>query len=133
MTMATEQFQLGSVSTGTLRPEDLLPVFYATIANLGGKSRTPSTNDPNERIEEAIEILQELCPPFVYFGAHPGDGADFGFWPDWEALTEAMKAAYSEYSKGQYKLEEYNVIVQIIDSENIIVMDLGRNVIWSTV
>jgi hypothetical protein len=41
-------------------------------------------------VQELTDALNSYCPPFVYFGTHPGDGADFGFWPDMDALHEAM-------------------------------------------
>lgn len=35
-------------------------------------------------LEAVTDILGELAPEGYYFGAHPGDAADFGFWPvDW--------------------------------------------------
>lgn len=36
----------------------------------------------------AMDTLSETCPPYIYFGAHPGDGSDFGYWIDWDAIEE---------------------------------------------
>ena len=32
-------------------------------------------------IDWCAERINELAPDGLYFGAHHGDGADFGFWP----------------------------------------------------
>ena len=51
-----------------------------------------NTDDDGKMIDEELaeemvnktlpETLQSwFTPPFAYFGAHPGDGSDFGFWP----------------------------------------------------
>lgn len=34
-------------------------------------------------IQDCIEYLNQIAPEGYYFGSHPGDGADFGYW-QWE-------------------------------------------------
>src|ERR1700743_525738 len=102
---------IGSVSHGTLRPEDLIPVFLDTLRTLSDSAeeffKKYVVNDDqlehgelymcingdlflNEEIGEVVDALidrlGELALPFFYFGVHPGDGSDFGFWFDDEAF-----------------------------------------------
>lgn len=39
------------------------------------------TEGTNEIMESLFDALESFAPPDHYFGSHPGDGADFGFWP----------------------------------------------------
>jgi len=34
----------------------------------------------SEVLSEIFDTLNDHAPEGMYFGAHPGDGADFGFW-----------------------------------------------------
>lgn len=114
---------LGSVSTATLRTEDLLSAFLHELewqtrsngdyyslpenraerdklANLVGEAQDCFTEDGEgidaDKLDLADELVNEtlpdaltiFAPPYCYFGAHPGDGADFGYWPDTEAIDE---------------------------------------------
>ena len=137
-------FQLGSVSTGTLRPEDLLPVFAATLDSfktvahqftLEATMVLESNQEgyPDLLLDHLTEALQELCPPFVYFGTLEGDGADFGFWPDMDAIDEIrLGQSPSDFQAGHiYRLDD--CILHINSNGDPTVMDLDRHVIWSTV
>ena len=151
------EFQLGSISTGTLRTEDLLAAFHSTIAASGTSPALAEDGyidggepySDGELLEVYTEQLESLCPPFVYFGTLEGDGADFGFWPDSNSLDEALYnqtgaphldnvPSYSlpmhqDYPYGEIELKDDNVIVQLSDHGNVTVMDMERNVIWSVV
>ena len=89
--------RIGSVVSGTLRPRDLIEAFADELASLdsAGKYRNlvaearaldPDSDDATEVLSELEQSLGELSPPYVFFGAHPGDGADFGYWVDHEAI-----------------------------------------------
>lgn len=98
----------GSITHGTLRPEDLLPTFINALQHcIDEADDAPHTREEREKIGEAMEILEErmkergyfshwrcaddlaylfdtldeFSPEGYYFGAHEGDGSDFGWWP----------------------------------------------------
>lgn len=93
----------GTVSTGTQRTRDLLPVLCAEYmvysdstppvlveaeAWLQGESTYYAQYNladfelcGAELVGEMIEALDALAPEGTYFGAHPGDPSDFGWWP----------------------------------------------------
>jgi hypothetical protein len=89
----------------------------------------------DELVGMLMDGIQGYCPPFVFFGAHPGDGADFGFWPDWEAIAEMQRTINPSVTP----LDEYEYTHPIMDgiiilssSDNVTVMDMDRNVLWTT-
>lgn len=90
---------IGSISTGTLRPADLIPVFADELRRLRGslprqlyddmrKLREGADDEAPEVLDSLHEALADYAPAWCTFGAHPGDGADFGFWPDIEGARE---------------------------------------------
>lgn len=99
--MSTTKYLIGSVSSGTMRPEDLLPAFADLLAELDTENRYESlredcdsyrvplaeghlNDDGIEAVSEIIgdlfDALNDYAAPYMYFGAHPGDGSDYGFW-----------------------------------------------------
>ena len=98
---------LGTVIRATLRPQDLLPAFLeclrftcerpdlatainfaiptdVTEALLNGEDSHPWWDSEECSFilnEDLFDLLNDFAPEGSYFGAHPGDGSDFGFWP----------------------------------------------------
>lgn len=103
---------IGSISHATLRTGDLLEAFAFELERLNGKRAVGAPHsalhilisdalewdedkaDPDDTgpdmVAELIDALGEHAPPYCYFGAHEGDGSDFGFWPSWDAIDEAV-------------------------------------------
>lgn len=102
---------IGTVSRATLRPQDLISAFADHLAFLIAKqgpdfekkdyeslvaeaagvleeveNESCGEDAAQEFIDRLTESLNEFSPPYVTFGSHPGDGSDFGFWPDLESL-----------------------------------------------
>lgn len=89
-----ETAQFGTISHGTMRPEDLIPAFADELRRLRGALPRDLANDirkleANEYLDsdladgvlkDLFDTLQEYAPDYGYFGAHPGDGSDYGFW-----------------------------------------------------
>lgn len=111
----------GSVSHGTLRTEDLLDTFAgeldyqlgrqtrsfkrAAFRKLIREARAAAEADKHEIGPELVDMLcdalGEFSPPYGYFGTHPGDGADFGYWlADLEDFDGLRVADTSEVPRG---------------------------------
>ena len=113
--------QVGSVSTGTLRDADLLSAMLDCLQDLDEKQydeyvdllqtdcnvdvddiqddvyedcRDNADRDTLASIlnEELPDTLQGFAPAGFYFGSHPGDGSDIGYWMD-----EEMSVCLREY------------------------------------
>jgi hypothetical protein len=81
-----------------MRAEDLLPKFAHILERYGMKRSALTARaaarllemKPNDaNVAELISIvlndeiwdaMNEIAPDGYYFGAHEGDGADYGFW-----------------------------------------------------
>ena len=133
--VAIKPAALGSISHGTLRPEDLLTAFISEmewqqnrngkylsepehfqerdrLARIIGEAQDCFAEDGEdidpEKEEEAQELINEtipdllqsmFAPPYCYFGSHPGDGSDFGYWPDSEQIDELPNVENSDEAK----------------------------------
>ena len=105
--MKKQYANLGSISTGTMRNEDLIPDFLDTLETLANLNKCKrhhkckrhltlideienridtipdyyNTEDADIDLnEDLFDALNEYAPPHAYFGSHPGDGSDYGFW-----------------------------------------------------
>lgn len=101
---------LGSVSSGTMRTEDLLYALSREVEFQLGRqsSRFPrrafrklvkeaqnvedyDSEDAGYIVEALFEALEQFAPPYAYFGAHPGDGSGYGYW-----LSEGFDEDFDE-------------------------------------
>lgn len=89
--------RIGFVISGTLQPRDLIQAFVDELTRLDHTttnsalvkracSINPISDEGREVLGELEDALAGFAPPYSYFGAHPGDGADFGYWPDWDSI-----------------------------------------------
>lgn len=88
--MKRQPHNMGTISHGTMRPEDLIPTFTDWLESqkpLRREHRKMLTAWKNEDeydgetfLEDLFDALGEYAPPYFYFGAHPGDGSDYGYW-----------------------------------------------------
>lgn len=113
--------ELGSYSSGTMRAGDLIPDFLSLAQSLDlmpehqaqideinvRHSACDDADDTDEAWKEywesedadwdldaLFDLLNEYCPEYCSFGAHPGDGADYGCW-----IVEDL---YDDQQQGSY-------------------------------
>ena len=97
----------GTLIAGTVRPQDLIPCFLEAVSEFApahyeglmasafgpipayvgwwipsNGSEWWDSEDAAALLENLFDILHEAAPEGCYFGAHPGDGSDFGWWRD---------------------------------------------------
>jgi hypothetical protein len=103
------QIKIGTVSEGTIKPQDLIPCFVDVLTAGGGKVslslwfsrgfREMIGDDDHDYwesgacqadLDSLFDALDQIAPDYCRFSAHPDDGADFGFWPDLESLDQSV-------------------------------------------
>lgn len=101
--MKNSELKNVSISWATLRPQDLIPSFLdaiqaiapahyedflaspfgpvpAYVQDEGESSDWWASEDAQALLESLFDILDEHAPEGFYFGSHPSDASDFGFW-----------------------------------------------------
>lgn len=104
--MTTHKATIGTISHGTLHTPDLLRAFADELDWLEpanslveearavltldrcGWSELVDSEEGSNLVTELVDALNEHAPAYCYFGAIEGDGSDFGFWPDMDAIDE---------------------------------------------
>lgn len=128
-------YPIGSVSSGTMRSEDLIPDFkwelsqrlrHTSVSRQQRKAHTALLHEIDTRMEsedyyesedadydlEALfDALNEYAGPYFYFGAHPGDGADYGYWlsESFEQDFDGLKVADTSDIPAEYRGEVLHV------------------------
>lgn len=148
----------GSISTGTLRTADLVDAFAGELADLDADNAHAALlaecdawqefdedNEDSDAVDshaslgddlvaELGDALNEFAPPYGYFGAHSGDGADFGFWLS-ESFAEdfdGLKVDDTSEVPADYSGE----VLHVNDHGNatLYVADAGKlNEVWAVV
>lgn len=129
--MTIKYAQIGVTSEGTLRTEDLLEAFADELCSLirqnkgrrgldlpGKRSLLKAVdrflereNDDSDAWQDAADAwlnsltfaLEDFAPPYAYFGTLEGDGACFGFWPEYENAARDGELPKFEEVPGDFR------------------------------
>jgi len=104
---------IGTISEGTLRPEDLIPAYLdalrpvrlsrthrrefrlidAAYRKFAGRDDDRDAeqyweSDAPEDLDDLYTMADDYCPPYCHVGSTDGDGALIGVWPSVESARE---------------------------------------------
>jgi hypothetical protein len=140
---------IGSISHATMRAADLIPRFLDELESqrplsrvhrklvrdikrnlpegvLGGKHEDYfDTEDATWDLEALFDALNEYCLPYFYFGAHPGDGSDYGYW-----LSEGFADDFEQDGNG-IKVNDTSEVPAGYTGEVLHVSDHGNLTLYS--
>ena len=121
------QYPMGTVSSGTMREEDLIPDFCCRLSQLARQSgirpakarrahlalvkkierriedeREFIDGTADDDLESLFDALHEYSALYSYFGAHPGDGADYGWWllENWDKDFRTLDTITTQHDCG---------------------------------
>ena len=134
---------IGSVSTATMREEDLIPSFLWELKHMTPLKREHRAliREIESRMESAdyyesedagydlnenlFPALDEYALPYFYFGSHPGDGADYGYWlsESFENDFEGLKVNDLSEVPSNY----YGEVLNVNDHGNMTLYVRSRN------
>jgi len=138
----TRSHNISSISSGTMRTEDLIPCFVSELQRQKPLRREHkrlareinsrieeenyfSSEDAGFDLEELTEALQEYAPSYFYFGAHPGDGADYGYWLDESFQDDSEGIKVSDLS--EIPADYFGEVLVINDHGNMSLYLKSRN------
>ena len=96
--MRPTTLSIGTISHGTMRPEDLIPefVYHLNTLHLSKNERLElnriqrdmnhqkyfESEDSEMDLNETLwEMMNNHCPRMCYFASRESDGSDYGVWP----------------------------------------------------
>lgn len=128
---------IGSISTGTLRPEDIFPELeiearqitmsredrhtaQRLIREFNSLPKDCQTGDDSEILEEMFNLLNSYIPDYCYLGSTSGDGADIGVWPIEELFNNHSVGGYDGCiaSSREEALPEHTHALEVNDHGN---------------
>jgi hypothetical protein len=96
-----------------MRECDLIPAFLdvadslrlskadrATVRDIAKRLNADNYYDSDDSADDCsdlFDLLGNYCPAYTYFGAHEGDGADYGVWVSFESLEDDARNGGSIY------------------------------------
>lgn len=129
--------QIGSLSSGTMRSEDLIPCFLDELLRLDPENKEAKEleatiedhdgidaycenhDDTCETVDWLFDELNNFAPSYCYFGANEGDGSDYGFWLSHDSIEDAIHdGVLIEIDAGDDRPKDALEVLEVTDHGN---------------
>ena len=87
-------------------------LFLKKISRIRRKKKTRKYYDSEESyydLDYLFDTLNEIALPYFYFGSHPGDDSDYGFW-----LVDDIMNVFDGYRCNDLSMVPKNYIGEIL-------------------
>lgn len=136
--MRHNRYIFGTVINHSMFSEDLIPEFVDTLESfrLTREERVEckeirkrmqgegyySSDESDYDMEYLFDHLDNYAAPYFYFGSHPGDGSDYGFWLSEDAIDATFDGK---------KVSDLSEVPKGYTGEVLLVHDHGNTSLYS--
>ena len=92
-----EEFSLSTPNGEELRRSEIVGKIESELGAIERRTTESGYFDSDEAqydLEWLFEELAGFAPAYCYFGAHEGDGSDFGFWISHEEIEDSVRDGF---------------------------------------
>ena len=124
------------ISLSTDKRSDWVDEVDSTLRRIERRMKNPDYFGSVESDEDLSWIFDTLCaeaPDYMYFGAHEGDGSDYGWWIDSDAIMSYRVPTVHELPEQNDEGDNHILVVSDYGNATLYAWTTGWKECWAAV